>query len=67
MGNCRVKMETKIEERYLRVIGTGEIVKWKGFSEITQVYEVGIAGRKGFYGSKQPGVAAGDGRGGESV
>jgi hypothetical protein len=43
-----VKTETKIEERYLRVIGTGEIVRWKNFSEITQVYEVESLGGKVF-------------------
>jgi hypothetical protein len=43
-----VKIEAKIEERYLRIIGTGEIVKWKNFSEITQVYEVESRGGKVF-------------------
>ena len=35
-----MRTESKIEGRYLRIIGSGEIVKWKSFSEITQVYEV---------------------------
>lgn len=25
---------------YLKILGSGEIVKWRGFSEITQLYEV---------------------------
>ena len=40
MGNCEMSAESKNDGRYLRIIGTGEIVKWKSFSEITQVYEV---------------------------
>jgi len=30
----------KVEGRYLRIIGSEEIVAWKNFSEITQLYEV---------------------------
>ena len=36
MSNSTVKMEG----RYLRIIGTDEIVEWKSFSEISQLYEV---------------------------
>ena len=32
--------EIKIEGRYLRIIGSDEIVEWKSFSEMTQLYEV---------------------------
>ena len=30
----------KIEGRYLRILGSDEIVEWKNFSEMTQLYEV---------------------------
>ena len=32
--------EIRIEGRYLRIIGSDEIVEWKNFSEMTQLYEV---------------------------
>ena len=32
--------EIRIEGRYLRIIGSDEIVTWKNFSKITQLYEV---------------------------
>jgi hypothetical protein len=40
--------EIKIEGRYLRIIGTDEIVAWKNFSEMTQLYEVESAAGKVF-------------------
>jgi hypothetical protein len=33
---------------YLKIFESGEIVKWKGFSEITQIYEVESAEGKRF-------------------
>jgi hypothetical protein len=30
----------KVEGRYLRILGSDEIVEWKNFSEMTQLYEV---------------------------
>ena len=33
---------------YLKILGSGEIVKWKSFSEITQLYEVESADGKLF-------------------
>jgi hypothetical protein len=33
---------------YLKIVGSGEIVKWKGFSEITQLYDVESADGKVF-------------------
>jgi hypothetical protein len=33
---------------YLKIVGSGEIVKWNGFSEITQLYEVESAESKRF-------------------
>jgi hypothetical protein len=33
---------------YLKILGSGELVKWKGFSEITQLYDVESADGKRF-------------------
>ncbi len=41
-------MEPGKETAYLKILGSGEIVKWKSFSEITQLYDVESADGKKF-------------------
>jgi len=48
MGNYNMSAKATDDVRYLKILGTGDIVKWKNFSAITQVYEVESAAGKVF-------------------
>ena len=39
---------TDTRAQYLKILGSGEIVQWKNFSKITQLYEVESAGGRTF-------------------